>query len=69
LYDDQRQSYFVGCPECKKKVMPERQGYFRCENCNKTIPEHDARVTITLAAKFNDCTDGMFVQLIGEQAD
>ncbi len=21
LYDDQRQSYFIGCPECKKKLQ------------------------------------------------
>jgi len=49
--------------------MPERQGFYRCETCNKMISEHDARVTYTLAAKFQDCTDGVFVNVIGEQGD
>jgi hypothetical protein len=33
------------------------------------ISEHEARVTYTLAAKFQDCTDGVFVNVIGEQGD
>lgn len=69
MYDEQRSSYFIGCPECKKKLAVEREGLFRCETCNKSIPEHDARVTYTLTAKFADSTDGLFVSLIGEQAD
>jgi hypothetical protein len=52
IYDENRQTYFIGCPDCKKKVNPERDTYYRCENCNKTYSEHEVRVTYTLVAKF-----------------
>ena len=61
FYDDQRMTYWVGCPECKKKVMPEREGFFRCETCNKTYAEQDIRVSYTLSCKMQDPTDGLIV--------
>lgn len=66
IYDEQRQMYFTGCPDCKKKVTSERQGFYRCETCNKIIPEADVRVTYTIVCRFSDASDSVYVQLIGE---
>lgn len=66
MYDEQRQTYFVGCPDCKRKIPPEREGYFRCEACNKVYPEHETRITYTLTARFYDPTEAIYLQLIGE---
>lgn len=62
-------SYFVGCPDCKRKIGLERDGMFRCEVCAKTIPEKDARITFTLTAKFQDPTDSMLISIMGEHGD
>lgn len=69
LYDDQRMMYFIGCPDCKRKISQERQGLFRCEICNKTYPDSEVRITYTLTAKFSDLSDSAFVSLIGESGD
>ena len=61
--------YFVGCPDCKRKIAQERQGFFRCDFCNKTYPDSEARITYTLTAKFSDLTDSAFVSLLGESGD
>lgn len=66
LYDDQRQMYFTGCPECKKKVSLEKERFYRCEFCNKIYPEQDVRVTYTISARFQDASDSLFVNLLGE---
>ena len=51
IFDDNRQTYFIGCPECKKKLNSDGSNY-RCENCDKSFNEKDAKVTYTLVAKF-----------------
>jgi replication factor A1 len=61
MYDEQRQSYFIGCPDCKRKVAGEREGFFRCDYCAKSFAEQDVRVTYTLAARFQDSTDSIFL--------
>jgi hypothetical protein len=58
--------YFTGCPECKKKVSLEKDRFYRCEFCNKIYPEQDVRVTYTMSARFQDASDSLFVNLLGE---
>ncbi len=69
IYDDQRQMYFIGCPECKRKVTHDRDGYYRCELCNKLYPEQDVRVTFTVTCRFQDASEALYIQLIGEHGD
>lgn len=31
MYDDTRMMFYLGCPDCKKKVIEEYSGGYRCE--------------------------------------
>jgi hypothetical protein len=61
VYDDNRQIYFVGCPECKRKVTPDREQYFRCEICQKTMHESETRITYTLTCRLSDSSEAFYV--------
>lgn len=69
IFDENRMTYFVGCPECKRKINPDRESYFRCESCNKTMHESEARITYTVTCRFSDSSDAFYIQLFGEQGD
>lgn len=58
--------YYLGCPECKKKVLEENAG-FRCENCNKV--HATVNVNYSFSAKISDLSGNMFVSFMGEQGD
>lgn len=49
---------YPGCPECKKKVLMEENGW-RCEKCQKTYPAPDYRYILT--ASVQDSTSQIFV--------
>lgn len=59
----------MGCPECKRKMAPDRDTYFRCDYCNKSMHESETRITYTLTCRFCDASDSFYVQVIGEHGD
>jgi ribosomal protein L37AE/L43A len=61
--------YFIGCPDCKRKVNQERVGFFRCDYCNKSFSDSEVRVAYNISAKFSDSSDSAFVSLLGESGD
>lgn len=69
IYDENRQTFFAGCPTCKKKVQQESANYYRCEGCQKSLSPNELRMTYTITGKFQDQTDGVFISFIGEQGD
>ena len=58
MYDEMRTMYYLGCPDCKKKVMEENGGY-KCENCNKV---HQTCLTgYIYSARVNDFTGTQYL--------
>lgn len=66
MFDDQKNMYYLACPEpkCKKKVMEENAG-FKCENCNRVYGQ--CNVTYTFTVKISDLTNNMFVSIVGSE--
>lgn len=52
MFDENRQMYFIGCSNCKKKVQEIGNQMYRCETCNLTLNEQQVRVTYTVVGKF-----------------
>ena len=42
---------------------------FRCEHCSKSLSLSDVRFTYTISARFQDQSDAVYIQFIGEQGD
>jgi len=56
---DGRQLYYTSCPECRKKVLEEEGGGFRCEACDKVHPECDYGYNFT--ARIGDFSNAFYV--------
>jgi DNA-directed RNA polymerase subunit RPC12/RpoP len=54
MYDDNRAIFYIGCPDCKKKVLEEGAGKYRCENCNKIVL--NCTTNYNFSARFSDFT-------------
>ncbi|KAF1804516.1 hypothetical protein V8B55DRAFT_1499736 [Mucor lusitanicus] len=56
---------YAGCPECKKKITLESNGW-RCEKCQKTYPTPDYRYILT--ASIEDATAQIYINMFDDQA-
>jgi replication factor A1 len=65
VINDERM-FYLGCPECRKKVIEEVAGY-RCENCNKV--QTQCVPTYMLSAKMNDLSGSTFMTFPKELGD
>ena len=65
MVNDERM-YYLGCPECRKKVTEEVAGY-RCENCNKV--QTQCVPTYMLNAKMSDLSGSTFMTFPKELGD
>ena len=57
-------TYYLACPECKRKVMEESCGW-RCENCDKAMPS--CVPTYMLNAKIADVSESLFVSFYRDE--
>ena len=57
-------TFYLACPECKKKVMEESCGW-RCESCDKAQPT--CVPTYMLLAKISDVSDNLFVNFYRDE--
>lgn len=62
-YDEQRTPFYMACPECKKKVLEEANG-FRCENCTKFY--QNANPTYNFSARVSDYSGSIVASFLGE---
>ena len=58
--------FYLGCPECKKKVVEDIAGY-RCESCNKIQATNVP--TYMLNVKFSDLSGNTFITFPKELGD
>lgn len=58
--------YYLGCPDCRKKVQEEPAGY-RCETCNKV--HMTCKPIYIMTAKITDLSEGLFVTFINDLAE
>ena len=57
-------TFYLACPECKKKVMEESCGW-RCESCDRAQPT--CVPTYMLLAKIADVSETLFVNFYGDE--
>lgn len=57
-------SFYLACPECKKKVMEESCGW-RCESCDRAQPT--CVPTYMLLAKIADVSDAQFINFYRDE--
>ena len=57
-------TFYLACPECKKKVMEESCGW-RCESCDKAMPT--CIPTYMLLAKISDVSECIFVNFYRDE--
>lgn len=62
-YIKQENVAYAGCPECKKKLLQEENGW-RCEKCQKTFGSPDWKYILTMG--INDSTSQIFFNTFDE---
>ena len=65
LSDEQKPPYFLGCPLCKRKLSQS----LSCDYCLHSFSESEVRVTYMFAAKFQDFSDSIYLQFIGDSCE
>ncbi|XP_028278141.1 replication protein A 70 kDa DNA-binding subunit-like isoform X2 [Parambassis ranga] len=69
LYTRKENCLYQGCPsaDCKKKVIDQHNGLYRCEKCNREFPNFKYR--LLLSANLGDFGDNQWVTCFQETAE
>lgn len=67
IYESDRMLYYASCPDCRKKVNPEGEEGFRCENCNRVFS--DCKYLYNFTARVGDFSNSFYVQFLGDIGD
>jgi len=61
-----RPLYYLSCPECKKKVMEDRD-VVKCENCNKVFNEPNCSYNFTVRIS-DSLTGTLYATVLGDES-
>lgn len=65
FYDER--SFYLSCPECRKKVIEQSFGMYKCDHCDKTFKTNVP--TYMLSAVIADVSGNVIVQFPRELGD